>query len=356
MSSRAIRIGDRVIGGGARPMIIAELSGNHNGSIERAMALVRAAAEHGADAIKLQTYTADSLTIDSNRPEFFIDDPGGVWHGRRLWELYDEAHTPLAWHAPLFEEARSLGLACISSAYDVPAVETLVALGVDAIKIASFELVHHPLLRAAARSGKPLFISTGMGTLKEIDAAVGVAQAGGCEELALLRCTSTYPASEADAHLCTMVDMRVRHNVLTGLSDHTIGPHVAYAATALGASVIEKHFTLSRNDGGVDSSFSMEPQELRALRDGSERVWRSLGVVRYGPLPGESASMSERPSIFVVQSVQRGEVFSAANVRVIRPATGLPPACYDDVIGRVSAADIPAGVPLQWDVIAPETP
>lgn len=352
MKKPAFEIGGKPVGPGHRPFVIAEMSGNHNGSLDGAMRLLRAAAENGADAIKLQTYTPATLTIDSRRPEFFIDDAGSLWHGRRLWELYDEAHTPWEWHKPIFDAARSLGLACISSAYDLSSVEFLLSLGVDAIKIASFEVVHIPLIEAAARSGKPLLVSTGMATEQEIEDAVGAMRGNGCDRFVLLKCTSAYPSEEKDANLLTMRDMGRRFDCAVGLSDHTLRPYTAFAATALGAVVVEKHFTIARAEGGVDSAFSMEPAELRELVDGTALVWRSLGETRYGPTPVEETSLKERASLYVVRPVRKGERFSADNVRVIRPANGLAPKHYRDVIGKTCARDLDGEAPLTWDLVS----
>lgn len=349
-------IGDKPVGDGHRPLIVAEMSGNHNRSLERAMMIVRAAAENGADAIKLQTFTAATLTLDSRRGEFFIDEPGGLWHGQRLWELYDKAHTPWEWHEPLFASARSLGLACISTAYDLTSLDFLLTLGVDAIKIASFELIHLPLVEAATRSGKPILLSTGMATLNELDEAVATLRNGAAERHVLLKCTSAYPSQEADANILAMVDMRRRYGSEVGLSDHNLRPYSAFAAAALGAAVIEKHVTLARADGGIDAAFSIEPPELRALADGARLVWESLGEVRYGPLVREAASLRERPSIFVTEAMRRGEAFSAHNIRVVRPAGGLAPKHYHTLIGRCSACDIPAATPLSWDRVAGGAP
>lgn len=350
----SFEIGEKPVGPGVRPFVLAEMSGNHNGSLEGAMRLLRAAAESGADAIKLQTYTQATLTIDSRRPEFFIKDPGSLWDGRRLWELYDEAHTPWEWHKPLFDAARALGLACVSSAYDLSSLEFLLSLGVDAIKIASFEIVHTPLIAAAAKSGKPLLVSTGMATLEEIDDAVAAMRSNGCERFALLKCTSAYPSEEKDAHLRTMQDMRARYGCEVGLSDHTLRPYTAFAAVALGATVVEKHFTIARSEGGVDSAFSMEPAELRELVDGTTLAWRSLGETRYGPTPSEQTSLKERASIYVVRPVKKGERFTPENVRIIRPADGLSPKHYNSVIGKRCAKDLDAEAPLSWDLVAEE--
>lgn len=346
---KPIRFGSREIGSGLRPLVIAEMSGNHNGSLATALQIVRSVAENGADAIKLQTFTAGTLTIDCRRPEFFIDDPESLWHGRRLWELYEEAHTPWEWHAPIFDLARSLGLACISTAFDDSSVAFLDSLQVDAIKVASFELVHLPLLAAVARTGRPVLLSTGMATLPEIDAAVSTLRAHGCEMPVLLKCTSAYPSVEADADLLTLPDLAARHSCPVGLSDHTLRPLVAFAATALGAVVIEKHVTISRAAGGVDSAFSLEPAELRELAEGVALVHASLGEVRYGPRAVEATSLKERPSIYVVRALRQGERFTAENVRIIRPSGGLAPAHLDEVLGARCSRDVAGPSPLSWD-------
>ncbi len=342
-------IGNTALGRGRPPLVVAELSANHNASLERALRIVRAAADCGADAIKLQTFQPEALTLDSERPEFFIDDPGGPWHGRRLIDLYRQAHTPWPWHKPIFEAARASGLACISTACDLESLEFLLEQKVDAIKIASFESIHVPLLAAAARSSKPILLSTGMASAGELDQAVSTLRDNGCDRFILLKCTSAYPASESDANVLTMQDMRRRYECEVGLSDHSLGPYVCYAATALGAVVLEKHVTLCRADGGLDATFSAEPAELRDLVDGTKRVWRGLGTVRYGALPAEHASLRERPSIYVTQPVKKGETFTTRNTRIIRPASGLAPQHYERVVGKLSARDIAAGMPLTWN-------
>jgi N-acetylneuraminate synthase len=354
MPSATASIGGRPIGRGHRPLIVAELSANHNASLDRALQIVAAAAECGADAVKLQTYTPETLTIDSRRAEFFIDDPQGLWHGRRLWDLYGEAHTPWQWHEPIFAAARAAGLACISTACDLSALAFLVGLGIDAIKIASFELVHIPLIAAAARCGRPVLLSAGMASLAEMDEAVATLRDNGCASFILLKCTSAYPSRERDANVLTVADMRARYDCEVGLSDHTLSPYAAFAATAHGAAVIEKHVTLARSDGGPDAAFSVEPRELRELAAGTELVWQSLGEVHYGALAAERASLRERPSIYVVRAMTRGERFSEQNLRIIRPADGLAPKHYGSLLGKRCAADIAAGVPLSWDFVETE--
>ena len=352
MKNIGINIGGKLVGFGRRPMIIAEVSGNHNGTLEGALKILRAAAANGADAVKLQTFTPGTLTIDSRRPEFFINDPNNLWHGRRLWDLYAEAHTPWEWHKPIFEAARAEGLVCISSAFDLSSLEFLLSLGTDAIKIASFELVHIPLIEAAARSGKPLLISTGMAKQSEIDEAVAAMCTNDCDQFILLKCTSAYPSEENEANILTMQDMRLRYGCEVGLSDHTLRPYAAFAATALGAAVIEKHFTISRAEGGVDSAFSIEPPELHELVEVTELVWRSRGDVRYGPLPTEETSLKERPSIYVVRPIKKGEKFTEENIRIIRPANGLAPKHYSSVIGKTCACDLNEELPLSWDLLS----
>ena len=351
MTAPIIPLSGKLLGSGHRPLIIAEMSANHNGSLDTALQIVRAAAESGADAIKLQTYTPETLTLDSHRPEFFIPEGDSLWQGRRLWDLYREAYTPWEWHEPIFTEARRANLACISTAYDPTSVDFLLSLGVEAIKIASFELIHIPLIERAARSRRPVFVSTGMATLPELDEAVAALRDNGCHEFVLLKCTSAYPSDERDANVMAMADMRDRYDCHTGLSDHTLQPYAAFAATGLGAVAIEKHFTLSRSLGGTDAPFSIEPQELRELAHGTALVQRSLGEVCYRPLEAEASSLWERPSIFVSAAMKQGDVFTDQNIRVIRPAHGLAPRFFTSLIGKQCSRDVAAGSPLTWDLI-----
>jgi len=352
MPHRPISIGTKTIGAGQPPLIVAEMSANHRGSLDEALAIVRTAAEQGAGAIKLQTFTPATLTIDSARPEFFIDDPESAWHGRRLWELYQEAHTPWEWHEPLFNTARACGLACISSAFEQNSLAFLLELETDAIKIASFELIHIPLIETAARSGKPVLLSTGMASVAELDDAVAALRDNGCERFVLLKCTSAYPAEEKHANVLAMQAMSARYGCAVGLSDHALRPYAAYAAVALGAVVVEKHLTLSRAAGGVDAAFSLEPREFRELVDGSRRVWESRGEARYGPHPSEHVSVRERPSIYVVHHVRKGEHFTDQNVRIVRPSGGLAPKHYAAILGRRAAYDIDGETPLAFDMLA----
>jgi N-acetylneuraminate synthase len=293
-----MKILDREIGPGHRPYLIADMSGNHNQSLGRALAIVDAAATHGADAIKLQTYTAETMTLNVRLPGFVIDDPKSLWAGRQLYELYKEAHTPWEWHAPIMERAAQHGVHCFSTPFDFSSVDFLESLNVPAYKIASFENTDLPLIRRVAATGKPLIMSTGMATAGEIDEAVRAAREAGCQDLVLLKCTSTYPATAANTNVSTIPHMRALFGCEVGLSDHTMGCGVSVAATALGATVIEKHFTLRRADGGVDSSFSMEPHELRQLREETERAMQAVGQVSYGPTAAEMKSLAFRRSLY----------------------------------------------------------
>ncbi len=347
----AFRIGTVAVGRGHPPLVIAEMSGNHNHSLDRALAIVDAAAAAGAQALKLQTYTADTMTIDIAEREFRITDPGSLWAGATLHDLYARAHTPWEWHRPIFERCRALGIAGFSTPFDASAVAFLEELGVPAYKIASFENVDLPLIRRVAATGKPVIISTGLASVAEIDEAVGAARAAGCRDLALLKCTSAYPAPPDASNLATIAHMRALFGCEIGLSDHSEGIGAAIAAVALGATLIEKHVTLSRSDGGVDSQFSLEPAELRALVVETRRAAVAVGEVRYGPTEGERASLQFRRSLYVVADVAAGEALTPANVRAIRPGLGLPPKFVDQVLGRRAARAIARGTPLAWDLI-----
>lgn len=346
-----IRIGAKSIGPGQPAFLIAELSANHNGSLERALATIRAAAAAGADAIKIQTYTADTITIKSDRPEFTIKT--GPWAGKTLYDLYDEAHTPWDWHAALFAEARKSGIEVFSTPFDASAIELLEDLGAPAYKIASFELVDDALIRAAAVTGKPVIMSTGMASIEEIAHAVTVFRDTGASELVLLRCTSSYPAPDDTMNLLTIQTLAREFDCLVGLSDHSLGTTAPVVAVSLGASVVEKHFTLSRGDGGVDSRFSLEPAEFRELVRDVRRAEAMVGASRFGPGLEEGGSLAIRRSLYVVEDVRTGETLSHANVRSIRPGLGLSPRHMEAVIGRRAAEDIPRGTPLSWDVLAP---
>src|SRR6201996_6826695 len=320
---RPVAIAGRAIGPDQPPYVIAEMSGNHNGDIERAFRLIDAAADAGADAVKLQTYTADTITIDHDGPGFLIQ--GGLWHGRRLHELYQEAHTPWDWHPRLFEHAREIGVTAFSSPFDPTAIAFLESLDAPAYKVASFEIVDTPLIAAMARTGKPLIISTGLASPDDIAEAVAAARDAGDEELILLHCTSGYPTPASQMHLRTMMDLGAAHGTLVGLSDHTMGTAVSVAAVALGACVIEKHFCLARADGGPDAAFSLEPNELARLVSDCRAAWEALGGVHYEEVEAEAASRDHRRSLYVVADVRAGEPLTLDNIRSIRPGFGLPP-------------------------------
>lgn len=344
-----IRIAGRRIGPGHPPYVIAEMSGNHNGDIGRAFALIEAAAAAGADAVKLQTYTADTITLDHDGPEFVIQ--GGLWNGRRLHELYQEAHTPWDWHEKLFAKARESGIAIFSSPFDPTAIELLEGLGAPAYKIASFEIVDLPLIRLAARTGKPLIISTGMAIPAEMEEAVAAARAAGARQIVLLHCVSGYPTPPGESNLMTIPDMAARFGVPIGLSDHTMGTAVPAAAVALGAVLIEKHFTLRRADGGPDSAFSLEPDELAELVRNCRIAWEARGIVDYDLNPSEAGARAHRRSLYAVADIAAGEVLTVANIRSIRPGLGLAPKHLDVVLGRRAKTAIARGTPLSWELL-----
>jgi N-acetylneuraminate synthase len=348
-SKPEIRIAGRPIGASYEPFVICELSGNHNGSLERALQMVDAAADTGCDAIKIQSYTADTITMDCDRPEFRIH--GGLWDGRTLYELYEEAHTPFEWHAALFERARERGVTLFSTPFDESAVDLLEGLGAPAYKIASFEAVDLPLIAYAASKGKPLIISTGMCSLAEMTAARDTALKAGAAGVALLHCVSSYPAPLEDANVRTVADMAYRFECPVGLSDHTPGTAAAVAAVATGASVIEKHFTLARADGGPDAAFSLEPDEFTALVRDCKDAWLALGRAHYDVLGSERANLQFRRSLYVTAAVKAGEAFTRENVRSIRPGLGLPPGDLERVLGRVASRDIQRGEPLAWEMV-----
>lgn len=346
-----ISIGNRSVGAGETPFIIAEMSGNHNQSLGRALAIVDAAAKAGAHAIKLQTYTADTMTLNVRMPGFVIEDPKSLWYGRQLYELYEEAHTPWEWHKPIMDRAAQHGIECFSTPFDETAVDFLEELGVPAYKIASFESTDIPLIKKVASTGKPMIISTGMASLAEIDEAVRMAREGGCDQIILLKCTSTYPATPESTNILTIPHMREAFGCQVGLSDHTMGCGVAVAAVALGATVIEKHFTLRRADGGVDSAFSMEPEELTLLLAESERAWQSLGAVTYGGTLAEQNSKVFRRSLYIAKDMEAGEILTKDNVRIVRPGYGLPPNAYSLILGKHIKSRVATGTPVNWDLI-----
>ncbi|KAA1266725.1 pseudaminic acid synthase [Leptospira interrogans] len=346
-----INIGNQKIGNVFKPFIIAEMSGNHNQSLEKALEIVDAAADAGAHAIKLQTYTADTITIDKKEGEFFISDPKSLWKGESLYDLYKKAYTPWEWHESIFKRAKEKGIVCFSSPFDFTAVDFLESLNAPAYKIASFENIDLPLIRKVANTGKPIIISTGMANIQEIAEAVDTVRATGNNQLILLKCTSTYPATPDNTNILTIPHMRELFQCEIGLSDHTLGIGVAVASVALGATVIEKHFTLSRAEGGVDSAFSMEPVEMKSLVTETERAWQSLGKITYGPTEKERASMVFRRSLYVVEDMNAGDKITERNVKSIRPGYGLPPKYLDVVVGKRVSHNVFRGTPVNWDLI-----
>ncbi|MFF5991445.1 pseudaminic acid synthase [Prauserella flavalba] len=347
----SVRIGKHDIGPEHAPFVIAEVSGNHNGDLGRALAIVDAVAESGAQAVKLQTYRPDTITIDVDGPAFRLSDGHELWGGQNLYRLYEQAHTPWEWHEPLFRRAREHGLEVFSSPFDPTAVELLESLDAPAYKIASSEIVDLPLVELCARTGKPLVISTGMATVAEIDAAVRTARDAGNDQLIVLGCTASYPAEPEESNLRGLPVLAQVTGALVGLSDHTPGLGAPVAAVALGACAIEKHVTLSRGDGGVDSAFSLEPAELAALVTETRRAWQALGEPVLGPKESEREGLRLRRSLYVVEDVRAGEPVTRRNVRSIRPAGGLPPAEITKVLGRTFRVDAPKGTPLSWDLV-----
>ena len=350
-NAKFIRIDSRLIGQDYPPLVIAEMSGNHNQSLGRALEIVEAAASAGAHAIKLQTYTADTMTLDLKEREFFISDNKSPWKGQSLYDLYKIAHTPWDWHQPIFDCAKKNGLICFSTPFDETAFDFLEKLGVPAYKIASFENTDIPLIRRVAATGKPLIISTGMATAQELDESVDAARTAGCKDLILLKCTSTYPATPENSNLLTIPHLRARYGCEVGLSDHTLGVGVAVASVALGATVIEKHFTLKRSDGGVDSAFSMEPAEMKELVEETKRAWQSLGKVLVGPTETEKPSLSFRRSLYIVKNLKAGDELTKENIRAIRPGLGLPPKYLNNVLGKFVKQDVLRGTALSWNII-----
>ena len=347
-----MRFGEWAVGAGSAPLVIAEMSGNHNQSLERALEIVDAAAQSGAHALKIQTYTAETMTIDIREREFFISDEKSLWKGQSLFNLYKEAYTPWEWHEAIFDRAKNHKMLAFSTPFDKTAVDFLENLNVPCYKIASFENTDLPLIRYVAATGKPMIISTGMATFAELDETVEAARSAGCNDLVLLKCTSTYPSTPDDSNILTIPEMRKRYGCEIGLSDHTMGVGVAVAAVALGATVIEKHFTLQRADGGVDSAFSMEPQEMAQLVIETERAWQAMGKVHDGPTEKETASLVFRRSLYVVEDMKVGDTFTAKNLRAIRPGYGLAPKFYDHTIGKTVKRDVARGTPLSHDLIA----
>ncbi|MED3802743.1 pseudaminic acid synthase [Lysinibacillus xylanilyticus] len=333
-----------------RPFIIAEMSGNHNQSLERALKIVEAAAEMGAHALKIQTYTADTLTLDVDSPDFIINDMESLWKNKKLYDLYNEAYTPWEWHKPIFDRAKELGMIAFSTPFDETAVDFLEELDVPLYKIASFENTDLPLIKKVASTGKPMIVSTGMATLAELDELVRTAKEAGCKDLVLLKCTSTYPATPDNTNILTIAHMKqLFEDVQIGLSDHTMGIGVSVSSVALGATVIEKHFTLDRADGGVDAAFSMEPAEMKALVEETERAWLALGKVTYGPTVKEKKSLKFRRSIYVSKDIKAGEKFTTENIKIVRPGYGLQPKYFNQVLNKKARKDYIVGTPLKFE-------
>ncbi|MCK1995368.1 pseudaminic acid synthase [Peribacillus muralis] len=341
----------RLVGPNHPPFIIAEMSGNHNQSLERALEIVEAAAKAGVHALKIQTYTADTMTINIANKDFKIEDKNSLWNENNLYKLYQQAYTPWEWHKPIFERCRKLGLIPFSTPFDETAVDFLEELNIPMYKIASFENNDIPLIKKVASTGKPIIISTGMATLAELDETVRSARDAGCENIILLKCTSTYPASPKNTNISMIPHMQGLFNCQVGLSDHTMGTAVSVASVALGATVIEKHFTTSRADGGVDAAFSMEPNEMQDLVVDTEKAWQALGHITYGPSEEEKKSMKFRRSIYIVKDLKAGDVLTKENLRVIRPGYGLAPKYYEHLLGKKVDKEIKAGTPANWSIL-----
>lgn len=342
---------NRTIGENQPPFIIAEMSGNHNQSLERALHIVEEAARAGAHALKLQTYTPDTITLNVNSGDFYISDNESLWEGKSLYELYGEAYTPWEWHEPIFNKCRELGMIPFSSPFDESAVDFLETLDAPMYKIASFENNHLPLIEKVAQTGKPMIISTGMASVAELDDTVRAARQAGCEELVLLKCTSTYPATPEDTNINTIPHMRELFQCQVGLSDHTMGIGVATASVSLGVTVIEKHFTVSRADGGVDADFSMEPGEMSMLVNETKRAQQALGKVTYGPTDREKSSLKFRRSIYVAEDIKEGEIFTEKNLKIVRPGYGLEPKFLRELINKRAKQNLNSGTPLKWSMI-----
>ncbi len=346
-----MQIGNRPVGPSHRPFVIAEMSGNHNQSLERALEIVEAAARSGAHALKIQTYTADTMTLDLDDGDFFISDNKSLWQGTSLYKLYQQAHTPWEWHKPIFDRCRELGMIGFSTPFDSTSVDFLETLDVPCYKIASFENIDLPLIRKVAATGKPMIVSTGMASVAELDDTVRAAREAGCNDSVLLKCTSSYPATPENTNIRTIPHLRELFGCEVGLSDHTMGTGVAVASVALGASVIEKHFTLCRADGGVDSAFSLEPAEMAALVVETERAWQALGAISYGVTEAEKKSLQFRRSIYIARDIAAGETLTGENLRCVRPGMGLPPKYYETLLGRKVNRDVKMGTPMSWDLL-----
>ena len=345
-----IKIKDISIGESHSPFIIAEMSGNHNQSLDRALEIIKAASKSGAHAVKIQTYTADTMTLDIKENEFFIEDKDSLWNGKSLYELYEIAYTPWEWHKQIFERCDQLGLLCFSSPFDATALSFLEKLNCPCYKIGSTENTDFELLKKVAGTGKPVIISTGMATVEELGQIVSVVQKAGCTDLILLKCTAAYPATPSDANLTTIKHMKDLLGCQIGLSDHTLGIGVAVASIALGATMIEKHFTISRKDNGVDAAFSMEPHEFKLMVEETKTAWESIGRVSYGPTDSENSELSRR-SLYIVEDMQKGEVVTKNNMRSIRPGYGLPVKYFNDILGMKVTADIRRGTRVSWKLL-----
>ena len=339
------------IGKSYKPFIVAEMSGNHNQSLERALQIVEAAADSGADAIKLQTLKPDEITLDVKSSEFIVKDEDSLWKGNALYDLYKLAQTPWEWHDPIIKRAKELGMLCFSTPFDDTAVDFLEELEVPAYKIASFENTHLPLLKKVAATGKPMIISTGMASIAELDETVQTIRDAGCDQFVLLKCTSTYPATPENSNVLTIPHLRKLFNCEVGLSDHTMGIGASVAAVAHGATVIEKHFTLRRADGGVDSTFSLEPEEMKSLVIETERAWQSLGKVTYGSTEAEKPSLKFRRSLYIAEDMEKGDMLTEKNLRIVRPGLGLPPKYYNILLGRTVNRNVKKGTAVNWELV-----
>ncbi len=346
-----MKIGKYNISLNDKPLIVAEMSGNHNMSLERALKIVEATAKAGVHLLKLQTYTADTLTINTKKSDFFIKEKESLWKGKSLYELYQEAYTPWEWHEKIIKRSNELGMICFSAPFDETAVDFLETLNVPVYKIASYENVHLPLIKKVAQTGKPVIISTGLASESEINDAVQTLKENGCKEFALLKCTSAYPASPENSNILTIPDLRKKYNCEVGLSDHTIGIGTALSAISHGATIIEKHFTLDRNDGGVDSSFSIEPKEMEILVKESINAWQALGKVTYGATDSEKAGLRFRRSIYVVEDIKENEELTIKNIRIIRPGKGLLPKHYEKLLGRRVNQNLERGTAFKWEML-----
>lgn len=350
--NNSFKISSRVIGSDVAPFIIAEMSGNHNHSLERALSIIEAAAKSGVHALKIQTYTPDTMTLDVQKEDFLIKDSKSLWNNTSLYKLYQQAYTPWEWHKLIIQRCNELGLICFSTPFDNTAVEFLEQLDVPCYKVASFENTDIPLIRTISSTKKPIIISSGMSTLEELDQTVNEIKKVGNNDIVLLKCTSAYPASPKNANLLTIPHLKQHFGCQVGLSDHTLGIGVALASVVLGATVIEKHFTLSRKDGGVDSAFSMEPDEMNSLVIETERAWQSMGNVFYGPTESEKNSIQFRRSLYIVKDLNAGDILTNENVRAIRPGLGLPPRYLDEILGRSVKITVSRGTALSWKIIS----